>query len=97
LLADPTHQAKALLLAESLRDSFATQKQRLRVKTGSLGSLKSQMKKADQSGARLALILGEREVELGQVTVKILATGEQETWSQQDLATQLIARLESRQ
>ncbi|WP_410209267.1 histidine--tRNA ligase [Aquirhabdus sp.] len=97
LLADPVYQTKALLLAESLRDRFATQPQPLRMKTGSLGSLKSQMKKADQSGARLALILGEREVELGQVTVKILATGEQETWSQQDLATQLIARLESRQ
>ncbi len=93
LLADPAYQTKALLLAEVLRDAFDSQNQSLRVKTGSLGSLKSQMKKADQSGARLALILGERENEQHQVTVKVLATGEQETWSQLDLAAQLITRL----
>lgn len=36
------------------------------------GSLKSRMKKADRSGARIALLLGEREVERGEVTVKPL-------------------------
>jgi histidyl-tRNA synthetase len=93
LLADPVCQGQALQLAESLRDHFEASAQSLRIKTGSLGSLKSQMKKADQSGAQLALIVGEREQAEGQVTVKVLATGEQETWSQQDLATQLIQRL----
>lgn len=92
LLADPQYQTQALIMAESLRDTFEAQNQSIRVKTGSLGSLKSQMKKADQSGARFAIILGEREVEQAQVTVKILATGEQETWSQQDIAAQLIQR-----
>jgi len=92
LLADPQYQTHVLLMAESLRDTFEAQNQSLRVKTGSLGSLKSQMKKADQSGARFAIILGEREVEQAQVTVKVLATGEQETWLQQDIAAQLIQR-----
>ncbi len=97
LLADPQYQTQVLLMAESLRDTFEGQSresksQAIRVKTGSLGSLKSQMKKADQSGARFAIILGEREVEQAQVTVKVLATGEQEKWSQQDLATQIIQR-----
>lgn len=98
LLADPQYQTQVLLMAESLRDTFEAQsselnRQAIRVKTGSLGSLKSQMKKADQSGARFAIILGEREVEQAQVTVKVLATGEQETWSQQDIATLLIQRI----
>jgi histidyl-tRNA synthetase len=97
LLADPQYQTQVLILAESLRDAFELQNADLicaaiRIKTGSQGSLKSQMKKADQSGARFAIILGEREVELSQVTVKILATGEQETWMQQDLVSQLIER-----
>jgi histidyl-tRNA synthetase len=93
LLADPVFQGQVLLLAESLRDHFEATGQVLRIKTGSLGSLKSQMKKADQSGAHLALILGEREQAAGEITVKVLATGEQETWSQQGLAAQLAERL----
>ena len=97
LLADPQYQTQVLIMAESLRDTFEAHSrelnsQAIRVKTGSLGSLKSQMKKADQSGARFAIILGEREVEHAQVTVKVLATGEQETWLQQDIATQVIQR-----
>ena len=95
LLADPQYQTQLLILAESLRNSFEAQNQSIRVKTGSLGSLKSQMKKADQSGARFAIILGEREVEQAQVTVKVLATGEQETWVQQEIVTQLIQRFAS--
>jgi histidyl-tRNA synthetase len=39
--------------------------------------MKSQMKKADQSGAIYAVILGEREWESQQLLVKKLATGEQ--------------------
>jgi histidyl-tRNA synthetase len=41
------------------------------------GKLKSQMKKADASAARIALIIGEDEVARGEVTIKHLATGEQ--------------------
>ena len=36
------------------------------------GSLKSQFKKADKSGAEIALILGEDELEKKQLTVKYL-------------------------
>ncbi|MDO6459817.1 histidine--tRNA ligase [Granulosicoccaceae sp. 1_MG-2023] len=44
------------------------------------GSLKSQFKKADKSGAALAVILGAGELQDGQVTVKDLRrTGEQQT------------------
>jgi histidyl-tRNA synthetase len=39
--------------------------------------LKGAMKAADRSGARFALVLGERDLEAGQVGVKDLETGEQ--------------------
>jgi histidyl-tRNA synthetase len=39
--------------------------------------LKGAMKAADRSGARFALVLGERDLEVGQVGLKDLATGEQ--------------------
>jgi histidyl-tRNA synthetase len=43
------------------------------------GSFKSQIKKADKSGARLALIVGEDEAERGVVTLKPLRDqGEQQ-------------------
>ena len=57
------------ILAESLRDRLP--QLNLTVHAGG-GSFKSQMKKADKSGARLALILGESEIESGCVSVKFL-------------------------
>jgi histidyl-tRNA synthetase len=36
------------------------------------GSLKSQLRRADRSGARFALILGEDEMALGKISVKAL-------------------------
>ena len=36
------------------------------------GNMKKQMKRADKSGAQIALILGEDEIASGQVTVKYL-------------------------
>lgn len=92
LLCDPQYQMQVLMLGELLRDAFELGHQSIRVKTGSMGSLKSQMKKADQSGARFAVILAAREIEQAQVTIKNLATGEQETVSQLDLVSQLIKR-----
>lgn len=90
LLADPAHHLAASVLAETLRD----QAPQLRLKLGAAASLKSQMKKADQSGARLALILAADEVQQHSVTVKFLASGEQAVWSQQGLATQLVEHLQ---
>lgn len=59
----------ALQLAERLRD--AVPQLRLQSHCGG-GSLKSQMKRADRSGAAFALILGEDEVASGRVTLKYL-------------------------
>ena len=93
LLADPSCQGQAMLLAEQLRSQFEQQGSVIRLKTGSHGSLKSQMKKADQSGACLALILGERELESQQVLVKVLQTGEQTHVALTDLNQYLLAQL----
>lgn len=94
LLADPVCQGQALVLAEQLRSQFSQQGVLIRLKTGSQGSLKSQMKKADQSGAKLALILGEREAENQQVMAKTLATGEQSTVPLTDLNRYLLEQLQ---
>ncbi len=48
-------------------------------------SMKSQMKQADRSGARLALIVGEQEVTDGTVTVRDLQTSQQETVARADV------------
>ena len=57
----------ALLLAEALRAQGHAV-----VQHAGGGSFKSQMKKADASGARFALIVGEDELKAGEVTVKPL-------------------------
>ena len=61
--------ATALASAEALRDAMPGI--RLVQNVGG-GSFKSQMKKADKSGARVALIWGEDEVAAGRVTMKTL-------------------------
>lgn len=76
IVASADGQSAAFQLAESLRRAlpeFAIM-QHL-----SSGSMKSQFKKADKSGARFALVLGEDEIARQQVTVKNLQTGEQQT------------------
>ena len=62
-------QSAALAAAEQLRDQLPWL--RLQTHMGG-GSFKSQMKKADKSGADVALIIGENEAAAGQVTVKYL-------------------------
>jgi histidyl-tRNA synthetase len=52
-------------------------------------SLKSQMRHADGLGAEYVAIIGEREMREGSVTLKRLATGEQETVALADLASRL--------
>ena len=49
------------------------------------GKFKSQLKKADASGASLALILGEEEISSGTIGVKSLRTGEQVKLDQEAL------------
>lgn len=77
LVSEPAAQGKALVLAEQIRDQLEAVGSNLRLKVGSQGSMKSQMKKADQSGAVYALICGDREWEAKQVLFKQLATAEQ--------------------
>ncbi|MEK9712120.1 MAG: His/Gly/Thr/Pro-type tRNA ligase C-terminal domain-containing protein, partial [Thalassolituus sp.] len=78
-------------LAERLRDAIPGL--RLLVNSGG-GSFKSQMKKADKSGALFALLLGESEIEAGQVAVKDLRGGmEQQTIDQASLVQWLTDNL----
>ena len=78
-------------LAESLREQIPQLK--LQVQTAG-GSFKSQMRKADRSGARLALILGESEVEAGTVAIKNLRqAADQIEVAQVDAASQLTQML----
>ncbi len=76
-------QSRAFLLAEQCRDSLPDL--RLLLNCGG-GSMKSQMKKADKSGARFALILAEDELAKDEITIKDL-TGEleQQTIAQSEL------------
>lgn len=62
---------QAMVLAEALRTELPYL--RLVTHMGG-GSFKSQMKKADKSGAQLALILGEDEAARGQIGIKPLRT-----------------------
>jgi histidyl-tRNA synthetase len=88
----------ALAVIESLRDAMPTV--RIIQHTGG-GSFKSQMKKADKSGAQVALIWGENEVAEGTVTVKPLRAQpeagdrlEQQTLSVTELDSVLSKALE---
>lgn len=76
VVAHPEIYAEALRFAEALRDGSA-----LRVKVANAGSLKSQMKKADKSGARHTVILGQDELASGNISIKDMQTGEQSVQS----------------
>lgn len=62
-------EQKTLIIAERLRDELPGI--RLQTHCGG-GSFKSQIKKADKSGAQVAIILGEEELASGQVSLKAL-------------------------
>ncbi len=96
LLADPALQGKALLLAEQIRNQLEAANSSLRLKVGSQGSMKSQMKKADQSGAIFAVIVGEREWDAQQLTVKKLATAEQSEITVADIVPFFIEKFSSK-
>jgi len=77
---------QSLQLAEQLRDQIPDLK--LITHCGG-GSFKSQFKRADRSGARWTLILGDDEVAKKVIGVKTMETGEQETISWEALTTYL--------
>jgi histidyl-tRNA synthetase len=76
-------QREALVVTERLRDTLGDL--RIVQHTGG-GSFKSQMKKADRSGARLALIWGEDEVARGTVSIKALREDVGDGAAQQSVA-----------
>jgi histidyl-tRNA synthetase len=81
-------QAAAPGLAERLRDAIPDL--RLQCHCGG-GSFKSQFKKADRSGARFALVLGEEELKRGTLGVKPLrGDGEQRDLSHEELGPFLL-------
>ncbi|WP_233963174.1 histidine--tRNA ligase [Pectobacterium versatile] len=84
-------QVAAMQLAEKLRDELPQLK--LMTNYGG-GNFKKQFARADKWGARVALVLGENEVAAGQVVVKNLSNGEQDTLAQADVASRLATLLD---
>src|SRR5690606_34192847 len=82
---------EALAFAEHLRDQLPFV--RLMTHCGG-GSIKSQMKKADKSGADIALILGEDEIREGKVTLKYLREEAQQQTLLQSEAVVFLQSLE---
>ena len=82
-------RTEGLQLAEYLRDRVDG----LRLMADcSGGSLKSQFKRADKSGATHALVLGDREIEAGVITVKSLRDGGEQQTLDRDALCILLAK-----
>jgi histidyl-tRNA synthetase len=85
ILMGADSEVKGLQIAENIRDALPGVKM---ITHCGGGSVKSQMKKADKSGAAIALIIAEEELENEQVTVKYLRENKQQvTVSVDQLAT----------
>ncbi|ADU70227.1 histidine--tRNA ligase [Pantoea sp. At-9b] len=84
-------QSAAMQLAEKLRD--ADPQLKLMTNFGG-GNFKKQFARADKWGARIALVLGEDEVATGQVVIKDLRTGDQQTLAQSEAAATLRTLLQ---
>ena len=91
VVAGERAEAAGMALAEQLRDRLAS----VRIETNcGGGSFKSQLKRADKSGARFALVLGDAETERRVVGLKSLRVEEpqvEHTWEQ--IAEVLARRL----
>jgi histidyl-tRNA synthetase len=80
-------EGAGLVLAEQMRD--AHRKLRVQVNLGG-GNFKTQFRRADKSGAQVAVIVGDSEVERGMVAVKSLrAEGEQSDVAADELPARL--------
>lgn len=82
-------ERQGLALAERLRDAGL----RIECNCGG-GSLKAQLKRADRSGARHALLLGEDEVRTASITIKDLRDGSQHSTAQSGLVDLLMKILD---
>jgi len=58
-------------------------------------ALKGAMKAADKSGARFAVVIGDRELAEGVLALKQLVSGEQESVAASDLVQVIVSRLEA--
>ncbi len=92
IMAGDAAQRRGFALAEHLREQMPTL--RLRMNCGG-GSFKAQFRRADHSGARFALILGEDEINAGTVAIKPLraSEGEQISVPLAQIAAHLAAAL----
>lgn len=84
-------QSAAMQLAEKLRDEVPELK--LMTNFGG-GNFKKQFARADKWGARVALVVGEDEVKAGQVVIKDLRSGDQQTLAQAEAAAALRTLLQ---
>jgi histidyl-tRNA synthetase len=75
----------ALRTLQTLRAAGVSVQMHASSGTDGMGSMKSQFKKADASGARFALIFGETELASGCVAVKPLRAGKAEAAAEQTL------------
>jgi len=80
-------RSEATVLAKALRDAGLNVDADLRG-----NSMKSQFRRADKSGARFALVLGEQEAAAGTVQLKDLRASEQEAVAQDEVAARILAR-----
>ena len=86
--AQSSVRAEAALLSRELRDAGLRVESDLRG-----GSLKSQLRRADKMNARIAMILGESEVENGVVQLKDLVGETQEEVARAEAAARVKASL----
>lgn len=87
---DEVPVSEMLALAETLRNSFPD---RIVVHSTAGGSLRSQFRRADKSGARVALVVGAEEHASSSVTIKPLGGGEQTSCPLTELQARLAAVL----
>ncbi|HPY41518.1 MAG TPA: His/Gly/Thr/Pro-type tRNA ligase C-terminal domain-containing protein, partial [Thiolinea sp.] len=93
VLAGEQATQKGMVLAERLRTELP--KLKLQVNAGG-GGIKAQMKRADKSGARYALILGDQELAAGEIGFKQMHNAEaaQMSFKLAELSKQLAAQLD---
>ena len=82
-------RVRGLVYADELRDAIPGI--RLQVNCGG-GSFKSQMRKADASGARVAVIVGDDECDAGVVSLKLLREAAQQVRVSVEEAIDLIKK-----
>lgn len=96
---DQRVQVYGVPLGGAAKDELVTLAARLRDKAVAVDlaygdrGLKGAMKAADRSGARFALVLGERELDAGVIEVKDLRTGDQQEIALDSVVDHLAARL----